>query len=150
MKHLFILLCTGLSISSFGQLPDSLMENKVTIIKDYRLDILAQKEAEINTAILKSQSRFTKGYRLMILNTNDKNYAFKVRKELLQNFPEQRPYMWFASPYIRIKFGDFRTKEEAEVYKRKISEMLGGATIYYLQEMVEIAPGEDFDPDNMK
>jgi hypothetical protein len=58
--------------------------------------------------------------------------------------------MWYANPYIRIKFGNFRTKEEADVYKKQISKMLGGANIYYLPETIEVDPGKDFDPDSMR
>ena len=149
MNKLIFLILVFFSPSVFAQNTDSVNERKVTVFKDYRLDILARKEAELNTAILKQQARTAKGYRLMILNTSDKDYAFKVRTQLLQKFPEQKPYMWFANPYIRIKFGNFLTKEEADVYKRQISKMLGGATIYYLHETIEVDPGEDFDPDSM-
>ncbi|MDQ2718424.1 MAG: SPOR domain-containing protein [Bacteroidota bacterium] len=150
MKQLFILLFIGFGFSGFAQNIDSLTENKVIVFKDPRLDILAKKESEINTAILKTESRLAKGYRLMVLNTSDKDYAFKVRAQLLQTFPEQKPYMWFANPYIRIKFGNFRTKEEAEVYRKQISKMLNGANIYYLPETIEVVPDKDFDPDSMK
>jgi hypothetical protein len=149
MNKLLFLILVFFSPSVFAQNTDSVNERKVTVFKDHRLDILARKEAELNTAILKQQARTAKGYRLMILNTSDKDYAFKVRTQLLQKFPEQKPYMWFANPYIRIKFGNFLTKEEADVYKRQISKMLGGATIYYLHETIEVDPGEDFDPDSM-
>ena len=149
MKQFLILFFMGIGLSSFAQDTDSLIENKVIVYKDYRLDILAKKEAEINTAVLKTQARLAPGYRLMVLNTSDKDYAFKVRTELLQKFPEQKPYMWFANPYIRLKFGNFRTKEEAEVYRKQISKMLDGATIYLLNETIEVDPGKDFNPDDM-
>ncbi len=124
----------------FAQSYDSLHQNKVVVFKDYRLDILARKEAELNAINYKKQVHTAQGYRLMILNTSDKNYAFKIRAELLKTFPEQKLYMWYANPYVRIKFGNFRTKEEADVYKKQISDMLGGATIYYLEEPIEIDP----------
>lgn len=133
-----------------AQIADTIAGSNVIVFKDYRLTVLADKQAVINTAILKSQARTTKGYRLMVLNTNDKEYAFKVRSRLLQEFPEQKPYMWFANPYIRIKFGNFRTKEEADVYRKQISKMLDGATIYYLQETIEVDPGNNFDPDSYR
>jgi hypothetical protein len=150
MKQLLILLFIFLGYSSFAQNTDSGRENKVVVFKDYRLDILAEKEAEINTAILKTQARTAKGYRLMVLNTSDKDYAFKVRAELLQKFPEQKLYMWYANPYIRIKFGNFRTREEAAQYQKQISQMLDGTSIYLIPETIEVDPGKDFDPDDMK
>ncbi len=147
---LFTLLFTGFSIGSFAQAPDSTDETKVIVHSDYRLAILARKESEINTAILKSAARTAKGYRLMVLNTNDRDYALKVRTELLQKFPEQKPYMWFSNPYIKIKFGNFRTKEEADVYRGQISKMMNGATIYLISETIEVKPDKDFNPDDIR
>lgn len=151
MKQSFVFLFLSLlSYYSFAQLTDSSLGNKVLVHQDYRMEILARKEADINTAILKAQSRIAKGYRLMVLNTNDRVYAMKVRGELLQKYPEQKTYMWFANPYIKIKFGNFRTQDEAEPYRKAISNMLNGATIYYLPETIEVKPDKDFDPDNMQ
>jgi hypothetical protein len=141
MKGSFILIFILCCNFSFAQMPDPLpaqKENGVVVFKDYRLDILANKETELNTAFLKQQARNIQGYRLMVLNTSDKNYAFKIRAELLQKFPEQKPYMWFANPYIRIKFGNFKTKEEAEPYRKEISKMLDGANIYLISEIIEV------------
>lgn len=124
---------------------DSLPKNKVVVFKDPRLSVLESKQYEINTAILKSHARTTPGYRLMVVNTSDKDKAFKIRADLLQRFPEQKIYMWFANPYIRMKFGNFKTKDEAEYYRRQIINMLDGSNIYFLQEMIEIPPGEDLE-----
>ncbi|MEP6584640.1 MAG: SPOR domain-containing protein [Ginsengibacter sp.] len=150
MKLLFFLLFVTFSFCSFSQVADSVIENKVIIHADHRLAILARKESELNTAILKSQARTAKGYRLMVLNTNDRDYALRVRTELLQKFPEQKPYMWFSNPYIKLKFGNFRTREEAEEYKKLISKMLDGASIYLLTETIEVKPDKDFNPDEFR
>jgi hypothetical protein len=140
MRPLFFLLLIGFANHAFSQSYGSLPQNKVVIFKDYRLDILARKEAELNAINYKKQVHSAQGYRLMVLNTNDKDYAFKVRADLLKKFPEQKLYMWYSSPYVRIKFGNFKTKEEADIYKKEISKMLGGATIYYLEEPIEVDP----------
>lgn len=138
MKAFLILLFTSFGNHAFCQSLDSLPKNKVVVFKDYRLDILARKEAELNAANYNKKVHTAQGYRLMVLNTSDKDYAFKVRAQLLKEFPEQKLYMWYANPYVRIKFGNFRTKEEADVYKKQISNMLGGATIYYIEEPIEV------------
>jgi hypothetical protein len=147
MKNFFFLLLVSLSSHSFAQLTDTAAVNRVVVHEDYRMDILARKEADINTGILKALARIGRGYRLMILNTNDREYAMKIRGELLQKYPDQKTYMWFANPYIKIKFGNFKTMDEAEPYKREISKMLNGATIYYLPETIEVKPDKDFNPD---
>ncbi len=139
MKQLFILLFYWLYQSRFLSILRFASRNRVVVFKDYRLDILARKEAELNAINYKKQVHTAEGYRLMILNTSDKDYAFKVRADLLKKFPEQKLYMWYANPYVRIKFGNFRTKEEADIYKKQISKMLGGATIYYLEEPIEVS-----------
>ncbi len=147
MKQIFSLIFLLISSHSFAQ-SDSAVANKIIVHKDFRLDILANKESDINTAILKEEARIGKGYRLMILNTNDREYAMKIRGELLQKYPEQKTYMWFANPYIKIKFGNFKTKQEADTYKSQISRLLNGASIYYLSENIEVKPDKDFNPDN--
>ena len=152
MKYSFILFCVFFSLPSFAQVKDTSVvnvTNKVVTYQDYRLAVLARKEAEINTAILKAEARIGKGFRLMVLNTNDREYAMKIRGELLQKYPDQKTYMWFATPYIKIKFGNFKTKEEADPYRKQISKMLNGATIYYLPETIEVKPDKDFNPDDI-
>jgi hypothetical protein len=149
MKHLLILPAFFFSLPSFAQVEDTSAMNKVVIYQDYRLNILARRETEINIAILKAEARIGKGFRLMILNTSDRGYAMKIRGQLLQKYPEQKTYMWFANPYIKIKFGNFKTKEEAEPYKKQISKILNGATIYYLPETIEVKPDKDFNPDDI-
>lgn len=150
MKQRIFLLFLIASLNASAQQADSTSENKVVVHSDYRLQTIARRESEINTAILKAQARTAKGFRLMILNTNDRDYALKIRTELLQKFPEQKPYMWFSNPYIKLKFGNFKTKEEAEVYRTQISRMMEGASIYLLSETIEVKPDKDFNPDEIK
>ena len=81
---------------------------KVAIFKDGRLDILARKEAEFNEAIANGP-RTAQGYRLMLLSTSDRAMAMNLRAQLLQRYPEQKVYMSFQPPYIKVKFGNFLT-----------------------------------------
>lgn len=150
MKQTFFFFLIILSANQlFAQFRDSANQNRVVVHQDYRMDLLAKRESEINTAILKEKARIGKGYRLMILNTYDRAYAMKIRGELLQKYPDQKTYMWFANPYIRIKFGNFKTKEDAEPYQREISKMMNGATIYFLPDNIEVKPDKDFNPDEL-
>jgi len=120
--------------------PDSAAMGKITVIKDSRLDELARKEAAFNEA-LGLAAKSSNGFRLLILNTNDRPLAMKVRSELLQQFPEQKVYMGFQPPFIKLKFGNFSTKEEAEAYKKDILryKIITG-NIYLLPETIEIKP----------
>jgi hypothetical protein len=73
---------------------------KVIVTKDPRLDILAKVEAELNGAA----ARFAKGYRLLVLKSDNRDFAMKVRAYLLQTFPEQKVIMTYQAPFKIRKF----------------------------------------------
>ncbi len=117
---------------------DTALTGKVTIQKDPRLDILAKKEAEFN-AIAALGPRAAKGYRLMVLNSNDRNFAMKVRGQLLQNFPDQKVYMSFQAPFIKLKLGNFLDKDEAEKMKKQIvAKKIVTNNVYVVPEIIEV------------
>lgn len=140
-KLLFSILClTGLQ--TFAQ-NDSTSPVAVVVHKDFRLDILARKEAELNAAAIKAASRTAMGYRLQVLSTNDREYAMKIRTQLLQRYPDQKVYMHYQMPYVKLRFGNFVTKQEAELYKKQISRMLNGASVYTIAERIEVKPEKE-------
>lgn len=111
--------------------------SKVTVIKDPRLDILAKAEIDINNR----SKRFAKGYRLFVLKSSDRAYAMKVRAYLLQSFPGENVFMTWQSPFIKMKFGDFEDKTEAEKVKKQIERdavVTGG--VYIVPDTIELKP----------
>jgi hypothetical protein len=124
---------------------DSAVIGKITVIKDSRIDELIRKEAAFNET-LNAAGKSSKGYRLLILNTNDRPLAMKVRSQLLQNFPEQKVYMGFQPPFIKLKFGNFLTKEDAETYKKDILRLkITTGNVYLLPETIETKPDKNKD-----
>ena len=114
------------------------MNGNLTIVMDSRLELLAKKEAEINEAIANGP-KFAKGYRLMILNTTNRTEAMSIRAKLLQLFPEQKIYMTFQPPHIKVKLGNFLEKNEAEEYIKEVNQnKLVTTEVYLLSEMIEI------------
>ena len=110
----------------------------VKVIKDDRLDQFAKKEIEYNEAMALGP-KTAKGYRLMLLSTNDRNLAMNIRAQLLQKFPDQKVYMSFQPPNIKLKFGNFVEKEEAEKYKKEIAkQQIVTNNIYLVPELVEV------------
>ena len=117
---------------------DTVLSGKVTIQKDPRLELLAKKEAEFN-AIAALGPRAAKGYRLMVLNSNDRNLAMKVRGQLLQSFPDQKVYMSFQAPFIKLKLGNFLDKDEAEKMKKQITaKKIVTNNVYVVPEVIEV------------
>jgi hypothetical protein len=127
----------------FAQNDDTALQiSQVIVHQDERLDILGEKEAQINWLNYKLSTRTAIGYRLQVLSTNDRELAMKTKTELLQKFPEQKVYMLFRPPYIKLRFGNFKTKEEAERYRKHISRMLEDASFFLISERIEVKPEE--------
>ncbi len=140
MKIIFsLILITGVYSGIYAQAvnTDTFKAPNVKVIKDHRLDILAKAEAEINSL----PNRFAKGFRLFVLKSNDRDYAMKVRAYLLKSFPEEKVIMTYQSPFIKMKFGNFIERDDAERYRVMIMKsgvVTGG--IYIVPDTVELDP----------
>ncbi len=151
MKRLFFLLVI---LIPFGGLyaqtqEDTAAAPKVIIKKDHRIDLLAKAQVDVSNANAKIAARYAKGYRLFVLKTDDRDYAMKVRAYLLQNFPDEKVIMSFQAPFIKMKFGDFVDKADAEKVKKQI--MRGGVVtggIYVVPDTIEIKPDKDEKDDS--
>ena len=96
-------------------------------------------------------AKSSNGYRLLVLNTNDRPLAMKVRSQLLENFPEQKVYMGFQPPFIKLKFGNFLTKEDAEAYKKDILKLkIISGNVYLLPETIELKPDKNKDKETIE
>ena len=143
MKRMFFILAliiSSVKINAQGSLikDTTLVNGNLTIVMDSRLELLAKKEAEINEAIANGP-KFAKGYRFMILNTTNRTEAMSIRAKLLQLFPEQKIYMTFQPPHIKVKLGNFLEKNEAEEYIKEVNQnKLVTTEVYLLSEMIEI------------
>ncbi len=122
---------------------DSLLYAKVIIQKDRRIDVLGEKMYAYNVG-LKKNIRSARGYRLMVLSSNDRNLAMKLRSSLLQQYPQHKVYMVYQNPFIKLKMGNFVEKAEAENFKKQlIRQGIVPGNVYLLSEMVEIKPELD-------
>ena len=120
---------------------DSNFTGIVVVNKDPRLDILAKKEQEFNTQIGVKSS---KGFRLLVLSSNDRDKVMGVRAKLLQQFPDQKVYMAFQAPFIKLKFGNFEEKAEAQKYRDMLAKShLVTTNIYVVPEIIEIKPNKN-------
>lgn len=144
MKYVLIFFFLLASLKSFTQVTDTLYDTpRVFVHKDFRLDALEKKYAEINETAAKLAARSAMGYRLQVLSTNDRDFAMQTKSKLLQRFPEQKTYMFFQLPYVKLRFGNFKTREEAEKYRKQVSRMMDGASIYIVPERIEVKPEKE-------
>lgn len=138
--YVLFLLSMSFSATLFSQKikSDTLVSNNTVLIKDSRVDLLSKKMAEYNEG-LANRVKSERGYRLMLLNTTDRALAMQVRSSLLQQYPDEKVYMIFMSPYIKLKFGNFTDKTEAEkIRKQIIASKIVTGNVYLLPEMVEV------------
>ena len=92
----------------------------VEIIKDHRLDLLIQKQEELNKKAYLENRKSIPGFRVMVINTNDRTKASDVKTTLLRNFPEHKTYLIYQSPNFKVQIGNFKTQIEAEKLKKII------------------------------
>ena len=141
---LIIILAAGKMLAAQAAPADTTVAGKVTVNKDPRIDLLAKAQIDIANTNTKMAARFTKGYRLFVLKTDDRDYAMKVRAYLLQNFPEEKVIMSYQAPFIKMKFGDFVEKEDAEKAKKQIERggiVKGG--VYIVPDTIEVKPDKE-------
>lgn len=140
MKKVFFVILFLLScFLSFSQDADSVLYGTVTTNQDPRLEVLSKKLTEYNEALEAKRARTGKGYRLLVLTTSDRSLAMNVRSTLIQRYPDEKVYMIFQSPFIKIKFGNFLEKKDAEdVQKQLVKSNLVSGNIYIVPETIEI------------
>ena len=152
MRTFFILILVSFGFAATAQTTpsnpvDSTQYGSVTVSKDSRIDLLGQKMYEYNVALAKN-IRSGKGYRLMLISTNDRNLAMNLRAKLLQLYPEHKVYMTYQNPFIKLKMGNFEDRDEAEkLRKQLLAQKLTPGNIYILPETIEIKPSEENDQD---
>ena len=136
----FFLIMMGFTSSAQVDIVDSVASEKNIIHKDSRIDVLGKKMAEYNEGLaLKVQ--MVNGYRLILINTTDREIAMKLRSTLLQQYPEHKLYMSFLAPYIKLKMGNFTEKAEAERIRNELlAQNIVTGNIYLLNEKIELKP----------
>lgn len=137
MKH-FIFFSSALIITAtaWSQTTTDTLANGIQVTKDARFDALVKKQFEINERANKLKDN--KGFRIMVLNTNNRDEALKAKSLLLQNFPEQKPYLAYQPPYFKLKFGDFKTKEEAGDYQKKLKPYFPKGGLFIVPDKIEV------------
>ena len=114
----------------------------LTLIRDPRVDLLVKKQAQINkVSTHKSSTGQYKGYRLMVLNTNNRDEAYQTKSELLRRFPEQNVYMAYQAPYYKIKMGDFIKRADADQFKKQITGLK--QSVFVVQDIIKIKPEDE-------
>ena len=133
MKQLVLILVLFASLKTIAQNDTG----SVAIHKDPRVDLLIAKQIEINEVTTRAARRTAQGYRILVINTNDRTKAYEAKTRIYQSFPELKAYLMYQSPFIKLKVGNFKTREEAEDYIDPIKRLFPQG-VYVIRDIIEI------------
>jgi hypothetical protein len=139
MKLLFLFISLFTLQTGFAQYADT---TAVLVHKDARMETLSRKQASVNAAIKKAAARSMKGYRLLIVNTTNRNEAMDAKTKIYTYFPELKAYLGYQSPYFKLKAGNFKTREEAERYRQNLNSLFPKG-VFILNDIIEVTPEKE-------
>lgn len=138
MKHFITTVCM-ICLACFT----SNAADTIIVHKDARIDILTEKQVAINKITSKMTANgLFKGYRLQVLNTRSRDDAFKTKANLLENFPDEKVYILYQSPYFKVRVGNFVKRSDAEDFKKQLS-LFSGNPAYVVEDAIEYIPTAD-------
>ena len=116
--------------------------HNVSVNKDPRLNTLVQKNREVNEEVYLKTLRNMQGFRLQVINTNDRNSALSVKTRMLSDFPGEKTYFIYHSPYFKIQMGNFRTREDAEELMQQVKKIYPSG-VFIVPAKIEVRPSKD-------
>lgn len=148
MQFIFTFAVLALSTSCFAQEDTAgkqpMDSNTVIIHKDSRIDLLVKKQASINEITGREGKRTDKGYRLMIVSTNSRDEAIAAKTKVYTYFPELKAYLWYQSPYFRVKAGNFKDRKDAEAYQKRLNSYFPKG-VFIMKDIIEVKPGKGME-----
>ncbi|MGH2552607.1 MAG: hypothetical protein ACRDEB_02755, partial [Chitinophagaceae bacterium] len=145
MKTLLIFILFIFSMNGYGQ-DSSIVKpadsNSVFVHKDPRIDSLVKKQAFINEVTSREGRRTDKGFRILIISTNKRDEALSAKSKIYSFFPELKAYLWYQSPYFRVKAGNFKERKDAEAYQRRLNVYFPKGVFIMKDDDVEMKNGK--------
>ncbi|WP_207496910.1 SPOR domain-containing protein [Aridibaculum aurantiacum] len=140
MKLVLLILIAFFSTAAFAQ------GDIVKVYKDPRMEVLSQKQAELNKRSKTVASRgIRSGYRIQVYNAQDRVVANAVKSELLRRFPDQKTYLLYQAPNFRVRIGNFLSQKDASQLRKMIAALYPDRGIFVVADRVEYNPPIDED-----
>lgn len=135
MKKILFAFLLLLTKTGFAQ--DTAFTRSVIVHKDPRLDVLVRKQAAINSAVKKATARTMRGFRLLVVNTTRRDEAMAAKTKIYTLFPDLKAYLSYQSPYFKLKAGNFKTREEADSYRKLMNELFPKG-VFIISDIIEV------------
>lgn len=136
MRKIFTAAAIVFSLQAGAQ-ADSTDSASVLVHKDPRLTQLVTLQAQINEVTSRDSRKTAKGFRLMIISTNNRDEAIAAKTTIYTYFPELQPYLWHQSPYYKVKAGNFRDRKEAEAYQKRLAVYFPKG-VFVMNDVIEV------------
>jgi SPOR domain len=111
----------------------------IVVQKDPRIDLLIKKQIDINEETTRDTRRTMSGFRIQVINSNDRNKVFAAKARIYQSYPELKPYLMYQPPNYKLKVGNFKTREEAEEYRKELIRDFPSG-MYIVRDIIEVKP----------
>ena len=142
----FVITCSAQKDTAWVTRVDS---NSVIVHKDPRLDLLVKTQATINEVTSRDSRKTDKGFRLLIISTNNRDEAFAAKTKVLTDFPDLKAYMWYQSPYFRVKAGNFKDRKDAESYQKKLNRYFPKG-VFIMKDIIEVKAAKNNTEDDIQ
>ena len=136
MKYSLFLFLIMSGCASYAQ------TGSVVVNKDPRVDLLVNKQIEINEVTTRNARRSAPGYRILVISSSNRNNVTEAKTTMYREFPELKAYMMYQAPFFRLKVGNFREREEAEEYLAGIQRLFKEKA-YIVPDTIEVRPEQD-------
>lgn len=113
------------------------LPNGVVVYNDVRLAALTKLQSDVNEKNNLTR-KFSHGFRIQVMNSNDRNKVMEAKTKLLQNFPEEKVYLLYQAPFFKLRFGNFRTRPDAENYQQQLNQLFPG--VFVIPSPIEPKP----------
>jgi len=135
MKYLFTLLFCFFLLHLHAQTDTT----AVVVHKDLRIDLLIKKQVDINEETTRDNRRTAPGYRILVVNSNDRKKVFAAKAKIYQIYPELKPYLLYQAPFYKLKVGNFKTRQEAEDFMTELSRDFPSG-LFIVRDIIEVKP----------
>lgn len=112
----------------------------IVVHKDPRVDLLINKQIEINEITTRDARRHASGFRIQVISSNNRNKVVDAKTKVYREFPELKAYLMYQAPFFRLRVGNFKTREDAENYYRSIQRIFPEG-VYIVPETIEVSIG---------
>ena len=119
---------------------DTTTNASVKIFEDKRIEqLISNKRSSGNSRVLN-----VNGFRVQVFSSNAQHTAkadaFRVEKEIRDQFPEQMVYVNYFSPFWKVRVGDFRTQTQAQAFRSQLINSLPQlrGEVYVVRELITI------------